>query len=368
MIGIPFQTLTQYNTTDENLNIIGGSKVEYLTIVSGGKICLKPETFYKVKGGNMVKVAQVQGWTNDGLANIGQMKSFNTDENLDDNYTQYIWNNDLVEEVQSHSSLGVQTTHYDYNNLRQLERITDHNGQITEFVYDGLQRLDQVKSSKGTGHIAPDGTVIATAGTDFRKVTDYDYNYMLDANGNVLLNAENSIKTTVSFLDGSLEDQVSRVIFDGLGREIYSEKEKFDVEAANTVILNEKVYDDFGRLKYETNLGSGVVYYTYEDAPLNRLLEVRTPTSTTKTEYGRNVGDGISVDGKTYPVASLSRVRTSVYNRNDEEESRGESYSDFMGREIMNVSYVEKPSGDLAGVTTKMAYNDLNQLVKISLI
>jgi len=129
------------------------------------------------------------------------------------------------------------------------------------------------------------------------------------------------------------------------------------------MVLNEKVYDDFGRLKTETNLGSGNITYKYEDAPTNRLLQVTTPTNITKTQYGS--GGNIDVDGKTYPLASLSRVRTIVYDGNDEEESKADNYTDFMRREIMNLTFVEKNAGGLAGITTKMAYNDLNQLVKI---
>jgi len=216
MVSIPLQTTSRYHSANGASGRIDGNKVEYSSVNSGGTVCLKPTTFYQVKGGNMVKFATVQAWTNDGLANISEVKNYKADQTLDDNYTKYIWNNNLVEEVQNHSSLGVQTTNYDYNNLRQLERITDHNGQITEFVYDGLQRLDKVKSGKGTGHIAADGTIIAPAGTGFRKVTDYDYNYMLDANGNVIPNAKNSTETTVSFpLDANLQSQVSRVVFDG---------------------------------------------------------------------------------------------------------------------------------------------------------
>jgi len=366
MVGIPMKTITQYNADDEVTNIIVGNEVHYSAFTRAGIDYIKPFRFYEIKGGNMVKNYELGYGPFPGGLNVSSKRDFNTEENSDNNYTKYIWNNDLLEEVWIRSDvLGDQITHYDYNTVRQLQRITNHNGQITEFVYDGLQRLDQVKSGKGTGHIAADGTVIAPAGTAFRKVTDYDYNYMLDANGNVLPNAKNSTQTTVSFpLDASLKSQVSRVIFDGLGREIYSEKDNFDADASSTVILNTKEYDDFGRLKFETNLGSGLITYSYEDAPLNRLLQVTTPTGITKTEYGNNTGNVI-VDGKIYPAASLSSIRTIVEDGNNVEESRADNYTDFMGREIMNTSFVENAAGGLDEVNTKMAYNHLNQLSKI---
>jgi len=367
MVGIPMRTITQYNADDEVTNLISGNEVEYSAFTRIGIDYIKPFRFHQVKGGNMLRNYQLSYDPFPGGLNVSGIRDFTVFETLDDNYTQYIWNNDLLEEVKIRSNiLGDQITQYNYNTLRQLEHITDHNGQITEFIYDGLQRLDQIKSGKGTGHTASDGTVIAPAGTGFRKITDYDYYYMLDANGDIIPNAENKIETTVSFpLDPSLQNQISRFISDGLGREIRSEKDNFDANATNTVVLNTKQYDDYGRLWKDTNLGSGTAIYTYENAPTNRLLQVITPTNVTKTEYGNNPNNGHSVDGKTYLAGSLSWALTKVYNRNNELESQADNFSDFMGREVINTNFVEKPAGGLAAVRTKMAYNNLNQLEKI---
>jgi len=117
---------------------------------------------------------------------------------------------------------------------------TDINGVTTGYQYDNRARLATV--SKLNGH----------------QVTDYTYT--IGANINAILMETQYGTGEVMNLDQKI---------DGFG------KEKTLIRLNDNAILNEKMYDDFWRVKAEDNIGTGMVDYEYEASPLSKLLNTK---------------------------------------------------------------------------------------------
>lgn len=337
MVGIPTQTLVHYNST--TVNLIDGSGTMFKSIIRNGKTLIVPEVSLTVMGSSgLSPVSQNLNWNNDGRPI--RMQDYKLDFTLDDNYTEIIWNNELVDKIQNYSDLGVQETDYDYNANRQISRITDHNGVITEYEYDAILRLWRIKSGKGNGD------------ANFRKTSTYNYYYK------TLGAANNQVLTTVTFTDGSFPPQSTRIIIDGLGREVSAQKDEYAPDYTDVTLFTNS-YDNFGRLHQKSVLGQGTTSYEYEDSPLNRLLSTTTGAGSVHQSYGANTS-AISIDGKTYPTGSLSELTTTDFKGNN-----AESYEDFLERDVQTVNHVTLANTGLQAARTSKVYNDFGQLVKI---
>lgn len=336
MVSIPTKTLVHYNSTTGNL--MDGNATEFTSIPRNGKTLIVPEISIETMGSSgLSPIHKIEDWNNEGRPI--KTRVFKLDGTLDDNYTDITWNNELVDKIQNYSDLGVQETDYDYNANRQLTRITDHNGLVTEYEYDTVQRLWKVKTGKGTGD------------THFRKVSTYNYYYK------TLGAASNQVLTTVSFTDGSFPPQSTRIISDGLGREVSAQKDEYAPNYSD-VTLYTNSYDDFGRLEQKTVLGKGTTVYAYESSPLNRVLEVTNLTGILTTKYGAN-SSNIVINGKTYPPQSLGLVTTI-----NQKGNQSDSYQDFLGRDVQSVNYVTLVNSGLQPAITSKVFNDIGQLIK----
>lgn len=346
LVGSPYKA-ESYQTIAGTTTLIGGSKIEYK--LNSGK--LVPWKTYSVINGVFRPSNLVTAWSSRGIPKIIKSYRLGATSNsdvLDDNYLEFVWNQDLMTDQKVISDLGTQTTHYDYNGNDMLERITDPNGQITEYDYDGLLRLKEVRNGKAVGE------------SNFRNWITYDYHYKLDATGAILPGANNEVVTTQHFLPTAgttLPSQVTRNIMDDLGREVSLQKDNFLPDGTDA-ILTTNTYDLFGRLATKTELGKGTVTYQYEASPLSRMLSLTGPIGTNTTSFGHNT-TSITVDGKTYPAGTLSRQEMI-----DADGSKTEIFTDFLGREIQAVKYVTV-NGVLTPVKTQKVYDQYNQLVKV---
>jgi len=335
IVGIPFETAQYINGT-----LMGGNLIE---LAKTGNI-LYPKKYEVVAGGNWIDQALVTSVNASGQPK--QIKKYRLNGVLDDNYTTLTWSNDLVTSVANTSDLGTQTNNYSYTTNRQLDQITDHNGQITKYDYDGLLRLSQISTGKAVGEAS------------FRQNTNIDYRYKFDDTGTAV-NPYNEVVTTVNYTDNSFLSQVNRVMYDGLGRELRTQKDDYDAtDPTGDVTTNRKVYDSFGRISEEENLGTGITTFEYEDAPTNRLLNTITPIGTINQSYGAN-SSAITIGTKTYPIGSLSEVTINDVNGNTTI-----GYTDFLGRNIQEKKEVTLSTG-LTDVITSSVYNDLNQLTEV---
>ena len=148
---------------------------------------------------------------------------------------------------------------FDYNGTTQLISSTAIDGQITNYSYDGLLRLDTISERDG------------------KLVTSYTYLYN-----------PNRIKTISSF-DG-LSDRTIIQDFDSLGRiqkiikKNYNESGQ-DVESTTT-------YNNKGQIHTYSDFENNTTTYSYYKDPLNRVQSIIDPMGFKHLyEYGTNTNE-----------------------------------------------------------------------------
>ncbi len=124
---------------------------------------------------------------------------------------------------------------YLYNRYREMVKYTDENGIVSEFMYDGINRL--INESYMNSHLQ----------------TSHNYNYNPP-----------TIKSTTTFDDGDLPDQSNTQYFTGFGQPL-------KLERHDGSILSSVVYDEFSRVKVQSTLQTGSSYNYYEPSPINRI-------------------------------------------------------------------------------------------------
>ncbi len=158
----------------------------------------------------------------------------------------YSWENGLVKT----KTYGSWVNSYDYYPASRLvQSITEIDGQIVTFNYDGYQRL--LSNSARFGNVS----------------NSFEYIY----------GSENLIRSTTTTNDAP--EQVNIQYFDALGRPVKS--------VINGVVKNETIYDNLGRVDKQTYLPGNFTQMVYDNSPLNRIKEQIFPDgSSTLTSYG----------------------------------------------------------------------------------
>lgn len=253
------------------------------------------------------------------------------------------------------------TWDYDYfPNTSLVSHVTDIDGQVVNYDYDALMRLESTSQRNGN------------------VVTSYDYKYP----GQSTSHPEAHVKTRIDITPTAGSDLISRTSYsyiDGLGRVIQQVQQEHTDEASPKDVYSAVVYDQYGRQKfaYEPIASNGsdggigtslppssnistLSTTRYEDGPLNRVLGVTPPAwYETKTEYGKNE-ELIVAAGVSYPIGSLSTVSVLDPTRADG-SWRDVEFKDKMGRVIVS----RRTNGGTTHNDTRYLYDDKDRVVKV---
>ncbi|MEM9549309.1 MAG: RHS repeat-associated core domain-containing protein, partial [Bacteroidota bacterium] len=177
---------------------------------------------------------------------------------------------------------------YGYNNVRQLESITDHNDMTSTFTYDDLGRLNYSSLNNG------------------RLNNTYTYNYGLIDGG------VNEITNQFAGTDGTGYNSV--MIYDGLGREVTNTKQNYLDGGGDLVIRT--TYDNLGRVKTVNDpTTGGLSKNNYEKSPLN-IIEEFQPAGTNKSiYYGHQIEDNNFVVETTDEDGIVTKQFTDIFGR-----------------------------------------------------
>jgi RHS repeat-associated protein len=244
-----------------------------------------------------------------------------------------------------------------------VESITDENGLIKKFYYDGLMRLQKVDDR------------MRTDGTDIQATTNYTYQYK-DAN-----NPYSYVGTSSSF-KGVATNLITKQYMDGLGRPIEVVKEGYTPNS-NLHQKNYVSYDALGRqnkayLPFEgSTLGvelppaytSSFVLTEFEASPLSRpIKQTNVDYTTVETTYGSNLASdqvwNLSASGGN----GANILGTSFYTDNalykttlkDENGKLSCVLKDKLGRVILTRKFLGTDKVDTYNV-----YDDYGQLVAV---
>lgn len=247
-----------------------------------------------------------------------------------------------------------------YENSKLISTMTDIDGQLDSFKYDGLQRLSQI--------IDRDGAVN----------TYFTYQYK-DVN-----NPHNFVKQEVVFdaTPGSeLTNRITIQYMDGLGRPIQNVEKGYSPNEKDVITVTE--FDAFGRpfQSFEPFEGAGALgefvpesswpaqmYATvtgFEPSPLNRADAVTPPEwYTSFTEYGVNTSP-VNIPGTSisYPAgALLTSVTIEPDGTATKTGDRTVTFTDKKGRTIL--SRRENQTGS-EQADTYYLYDDKDRVIKV---
>ncbi|WP_353483870.1 DUF6443 domain-containing protein [Haliscomenobacter sp.] len=242
-----------------------------------------------------------------------------------------------------------------YPGTQLLQSITDIDGQVTSFEYDGLARLKKTTARGGN------------------VFTNYSYTYKDAANGNL-----NHITTTTTFAtvnsNSLLSSKTSREYFDGLGRMLQSVKVAHSPQGQD--VISGVEYDNQGRVSKEytpyhspNNAGQYVVIpgsHTYAikqyyASPLNRISSVTPPDWFASTyTYGANTSaDNVWLNGSSttaYAANLLSKTEIT-----DPDGLKSISFTDKLGRNIL----ARRDSAGIKTADTYTLYDDKSRVTTV---
>ena len=240
------------------------------------------------------------------------------------------------------------TVDYTYNNQGRLTQITDENGAVRQFVYDGLGRLSDVLNDAG----AP--------------VAEHEYN--LTGPGGDVGSDPSYVRTTAPGGDAGHGDgtttpgQVTTNYVDGLGRAVQTHQHVGTNLSERIVAAT--AYDALGREHKQ--------YRPYRQS--SSAFDAGGPTGRPHTEtryYADPLGrpqeidpPGAGVQERTYGVESTNLPGTLGAYRTqdaiDEEGNRTRTYTDGFGETVATV-------GDPLGLaaTTRFTYNAAGDLTSV---
>ena len=215
-------------------NYMIGIPVETIQII-GGTTAFGSKTEFNLNNGKCL-ADEFYTWE-DAWVNTASIHQFNADAFPTDITTRELphhqtfnWQNGLL----ASKTYQAWTEQWEYYaNSRQLKKHTAIDGQDVEYLYDGFQRLTDIKAR------------------DNKILTHIDYEY----------GAPNKVSTTTTYDDAPTQEEVK--FFDGLGR--------FTKFVHNGVVKDEKIYNNAGLIEAETYLVGSLVKYTYEPSPLGRV-------------------------------------------------------------------------------------------------
>lgn len=226
-------------------------------------------------------------------------------------------------------------TQYDYfTGTRLVSKITDVDGQYTEFTYDKLQRLSNKKARK--------------VGATYNVQTDYTYQYKNATN------PRSYVKSATTYTDmtssgSAFKDKTTWQYMDGLGRLVQTVDQKHSPGQKD--VISVMTYDNQGRQDttynvFESTLATGAFVTTipggtpytlteYYSDPLNRTWKVTPPSwYPTIYTYGTNLSTNVKLNHTTntwYPANSLYQTTVEDPNGN-----RSFTFTDKKGRVILS--------------------------------
>lgn len=336
----------------------GGWRVDYTTSNNGH---CKPATYFEIlSDGTEYWRTKVLEYDSNGNPSRIQKRGYDAET--------LTWNDHHLLEQKDWNNWTQKWDYFEGSSL--LEKYTDIDEQETDYLYDGLMRLD----------------VISERGGNIQTNLSYAY----QVNNNAL----NSVLTEVQYTGA---EKVSTTQYmDGLGRDVQTVKCGYSFD--NKDIYTTYTYDGLGRVVKESQPVEGnnsCEYYPsnraanwetcYEESPLNRPIfnKLSSWPAGTGTFYGCNrrmdqvkiyeVGCGTSNSG-VYGECSLYKT-TNI----DENGQITEVYTDKLGRQVLvrkflGIGYdapytksAEEPSSSGAAepVDTYTVYDDIGNIALV---
>ncbi|MDX2134914.1 MAG: DUF6443 domain-containing protein, partial [Saprospiraceae bacterium] len=276
---------------------------------------------------------------------------------LNSGYTtplEFSWSNGLI--AQSKYAGFIENYEY-YTHRKLLKKITAIDGQITEFTYDGYQRLFELKER----------FEVSTP----RRLTTFTYNYGGAAN--------NYIQNQISLNDFGQTSitQYARSYVDGLGRPRQTVKK--DSPSGADVAVESVAYDAVGRpyRKYVPILGTGssmsfipfsgaYEQLSYESSPSGRVVNTtKVPDNFISTvAYGANTSTEVLLhnpaSGSTAYFAANTLVKETT---TDPDGKTNILYKDKLGRKVLERRVLQ--SSPVQYADTYHVYDDKGNLVFI---
>jgi RHS repeat-associated protein len=250
---------------------------------------------------------------------------------------------------------------YEYAaNTALVTKITNPDGQFSEYVYDPLMRLQEVKSRANN---------VKTA---------YTYTYPTVTSG--VIGTFGNVKSTTTYaaIVGGVGTQESYQYFDGLGRNIETVHKGKTASGKDQVIAT--AYDNQGRVSksfepfatlisdgsYQAPGSNAHTLTQYEENPLNRAWKVTPPSwATTTTNYGVNTSaDGVKNYNVTNGTATFGDNLLAKVTLTDGNGTKIISFNDKKGRLLLS----RKTDG--AETATKRSdtyyvYDDKDRLIRV---
>ncbi|MEL7119287.1 MAG: DUF6443 domain-containing protein, partial [Bacteroidota bacterium] len=211
----------------------------------------------------------------------------------------YTWTNGLLTE-KSFNGFDWQYSYHTDN--RRIHTITDIDGQVQTFTYDGIQRLKQISARNG------------------KVIQNFSYAYTSGGDANNFVQTETIYDNDPAETNSSFDDLTVKQYMDGLGRPIQSNQQAYSPAGSDVVTATK--YDAFGRPfkvyePFEASTSNGAFVTSlpasletdnaftlteYEPSPANRQIKV-TPPDWYATQYEYLTNDGSeTIDGISYPV------------------------------------------------------------------
>ncbi len=369
MIGIPLRTELYTNTLISN-----AQEMVYDVSFVNGQL-LSKFIRSRQKNGTWETQFTVDTYNSVGLPTQTTAKGSSTP-------TKYTWTKHLLKtKVYGNAYPNLLSWAFEYNETTNYlpNKVTDENGLIKKFTYDGFMRLQTVKDR-----------VKPTDDTDYQAMTTYSYHYkgqaITDPINDVNDLNSNFVRTKSTFKNVTAPLSTKQYM-DGLERPIEVVKEFYT--PSNGHQKNYASYDVLGRqnktyLPFESSsLGFEAastfanvhpcVETFFEASPLSRPTSQKNVDGTyTYISYGANtVADAVQIFTPTSAAALVGASSSSVYAANtlykttmtDENGKLTSVFKDKLGRVVLTRKLLNGNSG--ANVDTYNVYDDYGQLVVV---
>jgi len=354
MVGIPFETTISVDGTQ-----VGGSRTQYVYFDDQGS----PNSGthgpypYLYEAYEMTWDAggspSVSGWDT-----IGTVMKIDTSNGFPKTFTQRGWEKESFEWDSSNDLIKKRTfedftwQYSYYSGTGMVSSITDVDGQVVNYEYDQLMRLDKIKAREDS------------------IITDYEYDYYSGTG------TYNSVETTITFhqtTGSGLNDRTTIQYLDGLGRGIQTVEKAYSENQKDVISAIE--FDNIGRPfkayeAFEGNNSNGnyvpkaswpdTSLYTltnYEASPLNRETGMRPPNwHFTTTDYSSNTSS-LNLAGTSYSANTVF-----ITTLTDPNGHKTISYKDKKGRDLQTIRRSSNGSDSISSV---FIYDDKDRLSKV---
>ncbi|MCG8409240.1 MAG: putative Ig domain-containing protein [Phycisphaerales bacterium] len=256
-------------------------------------------------------------------------------------------NNNLLSETDRFGN----TTTYTYTSDNQRETVTDPNGNVTRYEYDGFGNQTRIIREVLNG---PDEIEVMTYDASGNLETQ------TDALGNVTQMSYDSLGRLT--LQTAADGGVSEFFYDSNGNQHRTVTTRTLPNGEEEQVVSEMIYDESDRLASQIN-ASGVELATDYDFA-GRLTAVRTPDGDIVNDYD-GLGQLVST---TYPDNS-TEVHTYDANgrrtQTTDRDGRVTNYAyDELGRAVKTYMPDDTPAIDHDGPYEETIYNELGEVVE----